>query len=84
MDPGAASDVVGVQFHVSGFDSETPGVPGIHRQVDDHRLDLTGVHLHRAQALGRPGVEPNVLADEPLEHLFRMRHDAVQVHHIGF
>jgi hypothetical protein len=25
-----------------------------------------------------------VLADEPLEHLFRMRHDAVQVHHIGF
>jgi hypothetical protein len=66
---GMIVEEVTVELHLAGLDHEAPavlhGVAGIHRQVDQHLLDLAGVGPHRRHFASQLHVQLDVLAERP-------------------
>ena len=76
-----------VQVHVGGLDGDLPalghGIPGIHRQVHDHLLDLTGIGLDHAQVRPQDGHQIDVLADQAPQHLIQVHDQIIEIQDLG-
>ena len=59
------------------------GVPRIHHQVHQNLVHLPGVGHHLSQVRTEPGNQLDVLADQPLQHLFRFSHHQIQIQRLG-
>ena len=83
---GTLSRHVG-RIHVGGADGERAArghrVPGVHRQVGDHLLQLARIRQDLPQVGLQLQPQVHVLADEPPQHRAHVGHHAVQVHHPG-
>ena len=55
------------------------GIPGVHRQIHDHLLDLAGIHFHRADGRTKNGTKLHVLANQPAQHLLDIGDDDVEI-----
>ena len=69
--------------HVLGGDGEHAarrhGVARVDGEVDHDLLDLAGVGVHRAEAIGERGAQLDVLADEAAQHHRQVVHERVQI-----
>ena len=72
-----------VEFGVGRFDRQAPAfghcVACIHREVQNHLLDLATVGLHQSQIRCARCFKLHVLADQAPQYLFHVRHDGLHV-----
>ena len=78
---------LGTKLHVGRPQGENSpfghGVPGVHRQVHQHLLELGGVHPNQTQVLPGAETDLHVLPQKTVEQTEAFLDPFVQVHHLG-
>ena len=76
-----------VEIHVRRLQGDFPafghGITGIHNQIQNHLLHLTGIGFHLAQRFLLSGGQFVMLADQSPEHLFHVGDHDVEIERLG-
>ena len=80
-------DRAGIDLDIASLDGQLPaswhGITGIDREIESHLFELSRISTNGTKHRIEFCDQGQILADEPMEHLFGIRDDGVQVDDLG-
>ena len=55
------------------------GIAGVGYEIDDDLFQLPGIDLDRHDLIGRNNIEPNVFSNQPVQELFEINQQGIEI-----